>query len=130
MPKIQPIQSIFLCAEVINREDIMPRAGKNDERTEQAPRGNRKQTKVEPLRLRVKNLGKNYNNLAKFPSENPYPVLRIHKDGTILYANKASEPFLKAQNSDIGLPAPPEWHSLVKKALSSGQVMREEIRTQ
>lgn len=104
----------------------MPRAGKNDKCTEQALRGNRKQIKVESLRLQVKNLGKNYNNLAKFPSENPYPVLRIHQDGTILYANKASEPFLKAQNSDIGLPAPPEWHNLAKNALSSGQVLQEE----
>lgn len=124
--KIRPIQSIFLCAEVIDREDTMPRTVKNDERTEQAPRGNRKQTKVEPLRQRVKNLDKNYNNLAKFPSENPYPVLRIHQDGTILYANKASEPLLKARDSAVGKPAPPEWRRSVKKALSSGQVLRDE----
>jgi PAS domain S-box-containing protein len=65
-------------------------------------------------------------NLAKFPSENPYPVLRIHKNGTVLYANKASEGLLKARSSGIGQPAPAEWHRLVKKALSSGQVIREE----
>ncbi|HDY87203.1 MAG TPA: hypothetical protein ENH82_03690, partial [bacterium] len=34
-------------------------------------------------------------NLAKFPSENPYPVLRISADGTILYSNKAASPLLK-----------------------------------
>ena len=72
------------------------------------------------------NIAEKVRNLAKFPSENPYPILRIHKDGTILYANKASEPFLKAKNTAVGLPAPPEWHRLVKNALSSGQVIREE----
>jgi PAS domain S-box-containing protein len=66
--------------------------------------------------------------LAKFPSENPYPVLRIHKNGTVLYANKASEPLLKARSSGMGQPAPAEWHRLIKKALSSGQVIREETK--
>jgi PAS domain S-box-containing protein len=65
-------------------------------------------------------------DMAKFPSENPYPVLRIHRDGTVLYANKASEGLLKARSSGMGQPAPAEWHRLVKKALSSGQVIREE----
>ena len=116
----------FLCAEVIDGEDTMPRTEKNNERTEQVPRGNRKQTKVEPLHQQVKILDKNYNNLAKFPSENPYPVLRIHQDGTILYANKASEPILKAKETAAGLPAPPKWHQLAKNAFSSGQVLREE----
>ena len=30
-------------------------------------------------------------DLAKFPSENPNPVLRIAKDGTILFSNKAAQ---------------------------------------
>ncbi|MHC4104099.1 MAG: hypothetical protein ACYSR9_04105 [Planctomycetota bacterium] len=29
--------------------------------------------------------------LAKFPAENPNPVLRVTKDGTIIYANKAND---------------------------------------
>jgi len=33
--------------------------------------------------------------LAKFPSENPNPILRVSGDGTILYANRASAPLLK-----------------------------------
>ncbi|MBL7135289.1 MAG: hypothetical protein ISS81_01690 [Candidatus Marinimicrobia bacterium] len=36
------------------------------------------------------------NRLAKFPSENPSPVLRVKKDGTILFANKAATLLLNA----------------------------------
>ncbi|MGA2092123.1 MAG: PAS domain S-box protein [Sedimentisphaerales bacterium] len=104
----------------------MPRSGKNNERIEQVPRGRKKSAKVEPLRQTTEQPNKLYNDLAKFPSENPYPVLRIHKDGTVLYANKASEGLLKARSSGMGQPAPAQWHQLVKKALSSGQVIREE----
>ncbi|MBE9536971.1 MAG: response regulator [Proteobacteria bacterium] len=32
--------------------------------------------------------------LAKFPSENPFPVMQISSDGTVLYANEASKPIL------------------------------------
>ena len=31
------------------------------------------------------------SSLAKFPSENPNPVLRLATDGTILYTNKARQ---------------------------------------
>ncbi|MCJ7578568.1 MAG: PAS domain-containing protein, partial [candidate division Zixibacteria bacterium] len=37
-------------------------------------------------------------NLAKFPSENPNPVLRIAKDKTVLYANGAAEAILSEDN--------------------------------
>jgi PAS domain S-box-containing protein len=98
----------------------------NGERQEQVRKDKRRSAKVEPLRPQAKQPDKFYNDLAKFPSENPYPVLRIHKNGTVLYANKASEELLKARSSGMGQPAPAEWHRLVKKTLSSGQVIREE----
>lgn len=34
--------------------------------------------------------------LAKFPNENPNPVLRVTRDGVILYANASSQPLLDA----------------------------------
>ena len=34
--------------------------------------------------------------LAKFPSENPNPILRISKDNAVLYHNHAAEPILVA----------------------------------
>lgn len=41
-------------------------------------------------------------NLAKFPDENPNPVLRISKDGKVLYANKASQAILKSWKTKQG----------------------------
>jgi hypothetical protein len=37
----------------------------------------------------------NRENLAKFPSEDPNPVLRLALDGTILYADPASRPVME-----------------------------------
>ncbi|WP_371802633.1 ATP-binding protein [Candidatus Lokiarchaeum ossiferum] len=38
--------------------------------------------------------------LAKFPEENPFPVMRISMDGKVLFHNKASSPLLKKWNFD------------------------------
>jgi PAS domain S-box-containing protein len=59
-------------------------------------------------------------NIAKFPSENPNPILRVARDGTILYSNPAGLPFLNALNCGIGGRAPDKWRSLVTEALTSG----------
>ncbi len=106
----------------------MPKSKKNNVRTGRASRDSRKLTKIEPLHPQTNNFEKRYNDLAKFPSENPCPIMRIHKDGTILYANKASTPLLKAKNSDIGKPAPQEWHRLAKEVLASGRIATEEVK--
>ncbi len=47
--------------------------------------------------------------LARFPSENPNPVLRVARDGTVIYANKAAMPLLNSWGCDIGRPLPDEW---------------------
>ncbi|NQT15196.1 MAG: PAS domain S-box protein, partial [Planctomycetes bacterium] len=38
-------------------------------------------------------------HLARFPSENPSPVLRVGEDGVVLYANAAAEPLLSERGS-------------------------------
>jgi len=44
--------------------------------------------------------------LARFPSENPSPVLRIERGGTLLYANEASYSILRNWQLELGRPAP------------------------
>ncbi len=111
---------------IADKEDTMPRSRKNGEQGEQVRKDKKEPTRLEPFRPEAEQPNKLRDEMAKFSEENPYPVLRIHRNGTVLYANKASEPLLKARDSGIGRPAPAQWHQLVKKALSSGQVIREE----
>jgi PAS domain S-box-containing protein len=51
--------------------------------------------------------------LARFPSENPNPVLRVDQDGKINYANPASEALLRLWHSTVGEYLPPDWQGRV-----------------
>lgn len=66
-------------------------------------------------------------NLARFPDENPNPVLRVAKDGTILYANKASSPLLIVWHCQIGQPLPNDYHQLILDVLGSGLSQATEV---
>ena len=51
--------------------------------------------------------------LARFPAENPNPVLRVEERGAILYANPASESLLRCR---VGGYLPPDWREGVVRA--------------
>ena len=65
--------------------------------------------------------------LAKFPSENPNPVLRVAKNGAILYANEASQPLLNVWGSKAGQLLPEYWCKIVLDILSSGSSKNTEV---
>ncbi len=66
-------------------------------------------------------------NLAKFPSENPSPVLRVSKDGKLLYANDACESLLKHWQCGLGDTIPEYWHKIVLEVFESGQNKKVEF---
>jgi len=60
--------------------------------------------------------------LAKFPAENPNPVLRISKDGTVLYHNHSSESLLEHWYYQKGKALQDRWFQFVLDALSDNAI--------
>lgn len=57
--------------------------------------------------------------LSKFPSENPDPVLRLSRDGIVMYANLASNRLLEMWQCTTGGSVPQAWRDLAAEALAS-----------
>ncbi len=58
-------------------------------------------------------------SVARFPEENPAPVMRFSSDGTILYANSASLPLRKLWHSELGQKVPADIANSVKDVCDS-----------
>lgn len=67
-----------------------------------------------------KRIEEELNFLAKFPAENPNPVLRISKEGMILYANRVAHALLKLWDWKSGEPSPPFFRTEVSKIYRAG----------
>jgi len=70
------------------------------------------------------------NNIAKFPSENPNPVMRISTEGVILYANKAASNLTNTGLIQSGLKLPDEWAQIIKEAFGSNKNKTIEFKVQ
>jgi PAS domain S-box-containing protein len=57
--------------------------------------------------------------LARFPEENPAPVMRIAGNGKLQYANAASRMILEAWNCALGEAIPKPWRDLSTSALAN-----------
>jgi len=66
-------------------------------------------------------------SLAKFPSENPNPILRADRDGTVLYANEACAPLLHLWRSEVGSALPGDYRALIVEALQTGALREIEV---
>src|SRR5208283_148129 len=58
--------------------------------------------------------------LAKFPDENPYPVLRISLEGVLCYANEASSPLLNLWGCSLSDTVPEYMMELMREVSESG----------
>lgn len=67
-------------------------------------------------------------NIALFPEENPYPVLRADTDGVLLYANRAADNLLAQWQCDIGGMVPQFVLNELLAALEGGLNREMETR--
>lgn len=65
-------------------------------------------------------------SVARFPDENPHPVLRISKDCELLYANKSSSLLLRSLGWEPGKEIPEEWRRHAQEAFRSGRTRKIE----
>ncbi len=87
----------------------------------------RRLTELYALAIQRKRAEEEIAKLAKFPSENPNPVLRIAGDGSVLYSNKAAMVLLKAWGCEPDGRLSEHWLEPVLDALCSGQSRRLEV---
>ncbi|BCX02737.1 MAG: hypothetical protein KatS3mg053_0675 [Candidatus Roseilinea sp.] len=59
--------------------------------------------------------------LARFPDENPNPVLRVAADGSVLYANRPGLTLLPLKNGAQQWCAPQAWRAAISTALSTSR---------
>lgn len=68
------------------------------------------------------------DNLAKFPEENPHPVLRVDPEGRIVYANPGSRDLLEFWEADVGSRVPGTWKRRIAEAFRyNTKILVEEI---
>jgi PAS domain S-box-containing protein len=59
-------------------------------------------------------------SLARFPVENPSPVLRVNGTGALIYANDAGRRLLHLWGTKVGGSVPEFWQGLIHGALATG----------
>lgn len=67
-------------------------------------------------------------SLARFPEENPHPILRVSENGTLLYANAASESLLQTWDCNVGQALPEPWRGVVLETLEPGVLREHEVQ--
>jgi signal transduction histidine kinase len=65
--------------------------------------------------------------LARIPAESPSPVLRLSRQGQVLYSNEAGRVLLEQMGRQVGDIVTEEWHRVLNEAFASGK--RQELET-
>jgi PAS domain S-box-containing protein len=66
-------------------------------------------------------------SLARFPRENPDPVVRVAENLDVLYANEAARSLLRELGVEVGRTAPWALAEPVRQALGSGRRIKVEV---
>ncbi|MGC9348905.1 MAG: PAS domain S-box protein [Anaerolineae bacterium] len=66
-------------------------------------------------------------SLARYPEENPHPVLRVGEQGRLLYANPGSEELLQAWDIEVGQLLPLPWRAKAQDAIRTQKPVAAEV---
>ena len=69
-------------------------------------------------------------DLARFPEENPNPILRTSMEGQIIYSNSAGKKWLSEWNSTVGGFPPDEWKNSILDIYTRGMKQSYDISIQ
>jgi len=64
------------------------------------------------------------HDLARFPTENPNPVMRIDRGGNLVYANEAALVQVADWKLELGKPAPRVLNDVIREVLQQEQRKR------
>ncbi|MFI4913269.1 MAG: MASE3 domain-containing protein [Sedimentisphaeraceae bacterium JB056] len=76
----------------------------------------------------IKQSAEKIRSLALFPSENPNPVLRISREGELLYANESSAMFLEHFGFKEKQNVPQQWLDLVVRSFEKGTTTDHDMK--
>ena len=79
------------------------------------------------LEQRVAERTREIESLARFPEENPHPVLRVSEDGEIRYSNEPGKGFLRLLGLEIGEFVPEVWRRTIAATVPKQEPTREEF---
>jgi diguanylate cyclase (GGDEF)-like protein len=65
--------------------------------------------------------------LARFPNESIHPMMRVTKDGIVMYANKSSLPLLETWGCQIGHHLPHQWRQYITDVFTSKESKETEF---
>jgi PAS domain S-box-containing protein len=75
---------------------------------------------------RVKSM-ETIRDLARYPEENPNPILRADRDGRIIYANAGGRMWLTEWETDVGESLPEKWRELVADVYNTNEKVTMDI---
>ena len=79
------------------------------------------------LEIRVAERTAQISALARFPEENPFPVLRVDASGSLQYSNPAAVNILAEIGIQRGNNPPNQWRKLAAKALRKNEPINVEL---
>jgi len=84
-----------------------------------AIRRKRSEEELQREKAFVEQKARETEDVAKFPEQDPYPVLRASKDGVVVYGNKSAEPLLNFWKIAVGQSVPDQWKTVIAEVFAN-----------